>query len=199
MKTISAKVLFLNVFVLIAGLTAFPSESSAQDFAVKTNILYDATATANLGLEIGLAPKWTLDVSGNLNAWDINSEANRKWKHWLLQPEARYWLCERFNGHFFGLHTGYGFYNIGGVRVLFHDKATADRRYQGWATGVGVSYGYSWILGKRWNLEANIGFGYVYTNYDQYDCVTCGQYRGTRSKHLFLPTRAGISLVYIIK
>ena len=60
---------------------------SAQKVAVKTNLLYDATATINLGLEIALAPKWTLDVSGNYNAWDFGND--RKWKHFLVQPEAR--------------------------------------------------------------------------------------------------------------
>ena len=61
---------------------------SAQDWAVKTNLLYDATATINLGAEIGLAHKWTLDLSANYNGWTFND--NKKWKHWLAQPEARY-------------------------------------------------------------------------------------------------------------
>ena len=51
---------------------------SAQDWAVKTNLLYDATATINLGAEIGLAPKWTLDLSANYNGWTFND--NKKWK-----------------------------------------------------------------------------------------------------------------------
>ncbi len=195
-KVRDRKKLLLGVFLVLCWCG---NEACAQDVAVKTNLLYWATTTPNLGMEIGLGKQTTLDISGGYNPWTLDKAANKKIKHWLVVPELRYWLCERFNGHFFGLHTGYGFYNIGGIRIPFHDKATADRRYQGWATGVGVSYGYSWILGKRWNIEANVGVGYVYTHYDQYDCVTCGQYRGTRSKHLFLPTRAGISLVYIIK
>ena len=35
---------------------------SAQDVAVKTNLLYDVSTTINLGAEIGLSPKWTLDL-----------------------------------------------------------------------------------------------------------------------------------------
>ncbi len=199
MKTISAKVLFLNVFVLIAGLTAFPSESSAQDFAVKTNILYDATATANLGLEIGLAPKWTLDVSGNLNAWDINSEANRKWKHWLLQPEARYWLCERFNGHFFGLHAHGGAFNVGNVKTplgLFGD--CSDSRHEGWYYGAGISYGYQWVLGKRWNFELSIGAGYVGSDYDAYEEHVCGAHIGREHHDYFGITKASVSIIFLI-
>ena len=64
---------------------------------------------------------------------------------------------------------------------------------------LGISYGYSWILGKRWNIEATIGFGYAYSNYDKYDCATCGRFKGSQDKHYFGPTKAGISLIYIIK
>ena len=114
-------------------------------------------------------------------------------------PEVRWWLCERFNGHFFGLHAGYTEYNISNVRIPFRPASSKDHRYQGWGTGVGISYGYSWIIGRRWNLEATVGVGYVYTDYDKYDCVTCGTFRGTNTKHYFGPTKIGISFVYIIK
>lgn len=86
---------------------------SAQDVAVKTNLLYDATTTINLGAEIGVAPKWTVDLSANYNGWTFND--NKKWKHWMAQPEVRYWFCERFNGHFLGAHLLGGQYNWGGL------------------------------------------------------------------------------------
>ena len=86
----------------------------SQDVAVKTNLFYDAFATINVGAEVGLAPKWTLDVSGNVNAWTLSH--GRKWKHWMVQPEARYWLCDRFAGHFFAVHAHGGQYNIGGLK-----------------------------------------------------------------------------------
>lgn len=44
---------------------------SAQNVAVKTNLLYDVSTTINLGAEIGLSPKWTLDLSANYNGWDF--------------------------------------------------------------------------------------------------------------------------------
>lgn len=68
---------------------------NGQNVAVKTNLLYDIAAyTANAGVEVGLAPRWTLDLSANYNGWTLSHD--RKWKHWLLQPEARYWFCDRF-------------------------------------------------------------------------------------------------------
>ena len=145
---------------------------SAQKVALKTNLLYDATATVNLGTEIGLAPQWSLDLSANYNGWTFSD--NKKWKHWLAQPEARYWFCERFNGHFLGLH-------------------------EGWYAGGGISYGYQWLLSNRWSMEASVGVGYVRAHYDQYECVHCGEWQGQGNKNYLGVTKAAISLIYVIK
>ena len=188
---------FLLVFATSIHAQEQGTKTYLPKFAIKTNALYWATSTPNLGFEVALAKKLTLDVSGNYNPWKFSKD--RQIKHWLVQPELRYWLCERFNGHFFGLHAGYTEYNISNVRIPFRPASSKDHRYQGWGAGVGISYGYSWIIGRRWDLEATGGGGYVYTDYDKYDCVTCGTFRGTNTKHYFGPTKIGISFVYIIK
>jgi len=116
-------------------------------------------------------------------------------KHWLVQPELRYWLCESFNGHFFGVHTFYGQYNIGGVRYF----GLSDYRRQGNVAGAGLSYGYQWLLSTRWSLEATLGVGYARFNYDVYPCKECGK-RIRKENHNYLgPTRAAVSIIYIIK
>ena len=113
---------------------------SAQNVAVKTNLLYDATTTFNLGAEIGLSPRWTLDLSANYNPFSFSD--NKKWKHWMAQPEARYWFCERFNGHFMGLHLLGGQYNVGGVKLPFGIyPSVEDYRYEGYYYGAGLAYG----------------------------------------------------------
>lgn len=87
---------------------------SAQKIAVKTNMLYDVTTTLNLGIEFSVAPKWTIDVSGNYNPFNLGND--KKMKHWLVQPEARYWFCEAFNGHFLALHALGGQFNVVSIR-----------------------------------------------------------------------------------
>lgn len=72
------KIKFL--FTLILSLFAFGA-ANAQKAAIKTNLLYDVTLSPNLGVELKLAPKWTFDLSGNLNAWAVD---NKRWKHWLV-------------------------------------------------------------------------------------------------------------------
>ncbi len=173
----------------------------AQDFALKSNLLYDATATINIGAEVGLSPRWTLDVSGNFNGWTMSHE--RRWKHWMLQPEARYWFCQRFGGHFLGMEAHGGQFNVGGLNNSIHFLGThvsrlSDERFQGWFVGGGVTYGYAWMLGRHWNLEAEIGLGYSYTRYDTYQCAGCGKKTEEDRHHNYYgPTKAALSLVYI--
>ena len=57
MKKVAILILFMLGCVI--------SEGHAQKVALKSNLLYDATTTMNLGLEIGLARKWTLGIPVN--------------------------------------------------------------------------------------------------------------------------------------
>lgn len=190
----------LSLLLFLVGFTVI---SYAQKVGVKSNLLYDATTTLNLGLEFGLAPRWTLDFSGNYNPWTLNKEKNKKIKHWAIQPEARYWFCDRFGGHFLGVHAHGGQYNFGGLKNSISFLGTdfsklSDTRYQGWFVGAGVAYGYAWILGRHWNLEAEIGFGYSYTRYDRFRCAGCGKKIETDKTHHYVgPTKAAINLVYL--
>ena len=174
---------------------------SAQNWAVKTNLLYDMTATMNLGAEVRMSPQWTLDVSANWNPWTFSD--NKKWKQLSFQPEARYWFCEAFNGHFLGAHLLGGIYNMGNWDTDFTFLGTdfgklKDHRYEGWMLGAGIAYGYQWILSKHWSIEAEIGIGYVYSRYDKYRCVGCGRKTEEGKSHHFVgPTKAAVNLIYV--
>lgn len=90
---------------------------TAQNLAVKTNVLYWTTATFNASVETRLSSKWTLDVSAGYNPFTFSD--NKKLKHFAIQPEARYWLCSPFSGHFVGANLLYSHYNAGGVKMPF--------------------------------------------------------------------------------
>lgn len=191
----------LSYLLLLTLGLFFAQEMKAQDVAIKTNLVYDATANVNAGVEIGVAPKWTIDLSGNFNGWNMSH--GRKWKHWFAQPELRYWFCDRFAGHFLGVHLHGGQYNVGGLKNSIFFLGTdfsrlGDSRFQGWFAGAGLAYGYTWVLGKHWNLEAELGFGYSYTQYDRFECVGCGRkVEEDKDHHYVGPTKAAINLVYV--
>ena len=102
------KLFLIGLLLTVSGMI------SAQKIALKTNLLYDATTTLNLGLELDLARSWTLDLSGSLNPWKFKDD--KKFRLWMVQPEARYWFCQKFNGHFIGFHAMGGQFNVGNVK-----------------------------------------------------------------------------------
>ena len=190
----------LSLLIVAIVITLFSLPSRSQDFALKTNLLYDATLSPNLGFEVGLKPRWTLDVSGNLNLWSVNGH---KWRHWLVQPEARYWFCQRFAGHFLGFHVLGGQYNAGNLDLNLNFLGTnfrnlKDRRYEGWGVGAGVAYGYAWPLSRHWNIEAEIGIGWIYTRFDSYPCAICGSKLDDNRVHNYVgPTKIALNLEYV--
>lgn len=184
---------FLLVFATGAYAQRMGDQTYLPKFAIKTNALYWATSTPNLGIELGLAKKLTLYISGNYNPWKFSD--NKQFKHWLVQPELRYWLCERFNGSFFGLHGHYADVDVSNLDMfgLGHD------RYDGKLYGAGISYGYQWILKHRWSMEATIGIGYARIKYDKYEPGDNGKKLGHNTKDYFGPTKIGLSFIYTIK
>jgi len=189
-------------FALCALLLALCLGARGQNAAFKTNLLYDATASVAVGAEFGLAPKWTFDLSGSFNGWDIKE--GKHWRHIMVQPEARYWFCDRFAGGFLGLHLLGGVYNMGGIKIPAKLPIDVDLhnledfRYKGWFAGAGIAYGYAFVLGKHWNLELELGAGYVYTKYDQYVCEQCGEKtQEDQYKHYIGPTKAAVNVVYV--
>lgn len=188
--------LSLTILLLVGG----TSSAQAQKLAVKSNLLYDATATVNAGVEVGLAPQWTLDLSGNLNAWSKNEKT--KWKHWMVQPELRYWFCDRFSRHFVGAHLITGAFNFASMKnslsLLGTDfSVLSSKRYQGYAYGAGVAYGFAFVLSKSINLELEAGFGYMYLDYEIFKCSGCGRKVGEGNHHYVGPTKAAVNLEFV--
>ncbi len=164
---------------------------------IKSNLLFDATLTISLGAEVRLAQKTTLDIPFTHNSWGrIN---DREWENFSVQPGIRFWTCEAFNGFFWGVHAHYAKYNVSNLPSPPFSESMSDYRYEGQLVGAGVNAGYQWMLGKRWAIEAELGLGYAYLWYDKYRCATCAPLINSETKNYFGPTKAGVSLIFMIK
>ncbi len=193
------KTLFAAALLL---LVCFANEAKGQKAAVKSNLLYDATATLNLGIEFGLSEKWTMDVSGNFNPFRF--PGGHRWKHWMVQPELRYWTCDRFAGNFFAFHALGGMYDVGNIDFLkfkvlgYNFKNMKDKRYEGWFAGVGAGWGHDWVLSRHLNLEVEAALGYMFTRQDKYKPYNAHTpYVKDHNRHFFGPTKLSLSLVYV--
>ena len=176
--------------ILVGGLSW---AAVAQNVALKTNLLYWSTVTPNLGLEASIARKHTVQLFYGLNPWEPSG--GESLKHWVVQPEYRYWFCEAFNGWFLGVHLMGGEFNVGEVDLpfgLLDDLST--HRYEGWYAGGGVTAGYQWPLSRHWNLEASLGVGYDYIRYDKFKC---GEKLKSSHANYFGPTKLAISVLYV--
>lgn len=195
------------VFVVLAFLLASTASLSAQ-LSVKTNLLYDAMTTPNIGAEVGIGQRNTFSLVYGLNPWDFkDSEGTvRKAKHWVLMPEYRWWMCTRYNGHFLGVHALAGQFNAANVNLpvpgLFFagDNIRKDARHQrveGTFAGAGFTYGYQWQLSRHWNFEAEAGIGYAHVWDRKYSCGVCSKKLSSGHSNYFGVTKLGASVIYI--
>lgn len=137
------KLLILLLCVLAAH------TASAQYTAVRVNALGWATGTLNAGVDVAVAQKWSVELSGYWNP--IATE--KLWANVLVATVGvRRWRFESYVGLFWGLHSTLAKYKVGNSRT----------RYNGWTTGIGSSVGYSWMMAKRWNLNLEGGVGIYY-------------------------------------
>ena len=203
------------VTLLMLVLTA--SSVNSQRVALRNNLLYDATLTPNLGLEVRTDSTWSLVANVGVNAWDIDTKENKKWRHVLVSAGVRNYFGHRRDSvslrgdhyyrrdsvslrgvHYWGPNLLYSHFNVGNTRIPFGlYSAVKDRRLQGDLVALGAKYGYSWILARDWRIEAEAGVAVGYAWFKEYDCATCGTYYG-RGDRIFLLPQLGVNIVYII-
>lgn len=181
----------------------------AQKMAVKTNILGWATTSANVGMEFGAGRQSTIQIFGTLNPWEFG---DTRFRYWNVEPEYRYWFCEKFNGHFLGVHLLGGEYNLRNFNMPLTNLPNLKgenngRHIEGWYMGAGLTYGYQWMLSKHWNLEASLGVGYAYSPYKYYG--RCNRLfdadgnplpEGAKESgkcNYFGPTKLALSIMYV--
>lgn len=158
---------------------------------LKTNMLYDAIAIPNIGIEIPIGKDWSVGANW-MYAWWSNDSRHRFWRIYGGDIELRRWFSARPRcGHHVGL---YG-------QMLTYDIEWGKRGYLGdrWSWGIGLSYGYSLPIGKLFNIDFTLGIGYLNGDYMKYHPED-GRYlwESTHQQKWFGPTKAEVSLVWHI-
>ncbi len=166
--------------------------------ALRTNLLYDATLSPNLGADVRVDSLWTIGLLVGVNAWDIDKTENKKWRHALFSLRARKYQKYLFQKGYFEGDLIYSHFNVGSTKIPFGlYSAVKDHRLQGDLVALGGKYGYSWILARDWRVEAEAGVAVGYAWFKEYDCPHCGTFLGNGDRIFLLP-QLGINVVYII-
>lgn len=174
-----------------------PAVKERRNFymAVKTNMLYDVLLVPNIGVEFYLGKGWTVGANW-MYAWWKSDTRHRYWRTYGGDLNVRKYFGSRtaakpLTGHHLGVYGQMVTYDfeLGGTGYL------GDR----WSWGTGIEYGYSLPVAKRLNIDFAIGIGYLGGEYKVYDPVDNHYvWRETRQRHWFGPTRAEITLVWLI-
>lgn len=187
------------VLVFLSILTSMTAE--AQNFTLSNNLLYDAALTPNLrfGYDSDSTSHWSYGFTAGFACWPSGNFTKRKLRHLLLSPEVRYWTDSLKVGHFFGANFIYSHFNAGYTNLLLY-KGVKNERRQGDLVALGLFYGYSWRLGRRWTMEAVAGLAVGYAWYDRFvinekrtNWIPSGDGNG-----VFLMPQLGLNIVYRI-
>ena len=169
----------------------------AQMFVVGTEATSDILMAPSIGLELVTGNKTSVALNGFYcpGSWlGALKDADIK----ALQPEIRYWFSGRPIQRFF--------VGAGGIGALYN-ITHKGKIYDGYALGLGITYGYVINITERLNIDIHSGFGFIYYNRKEYylhdnydiDFSDAGQLRANSKGYYLLPTRVGVSVSYTLK
>lgn len=161
---------------------------------MKTNMLYDVAMTPNIGVEFNLGKGWSIGANWAY-AWWKNDPKAFYWRVYGGELDVRRYFGKKsreraISGHHIGLYGQMMTYDfdLGKTGII------SDLSYGG-----GIEYGYSLPVAKSLNIDFGIGIGYLGGEYKVYEPMDgCYVWQQTRLRHWFGPTRAEISLVWLI-
>ena len=162
------------------------ADLQAQRVAVKTNLTDWMTASPNLSVEFTLSNRLSVDLTGT--ATPFKYKPDFYFRHIRLQPELRYWLLSPLTRHYVGIMAYYSTYDVGYKK----------RGYFGESYAAGLTYGYDWILSRRWNLEVSAGVGAIRYHLARYTPGTPHP-QPNETGWIVAPTKLSIALVYVLK
>jgi len=82
---------FIFLLLFLGCLDAY-----SQKVAIRVNALSAIDGAFGGGISYAIGNKNTVELTGSLRPWKRSEEyVNR---YWLLQPEYKYWTCQKYNG-----------------------------------------------------------------------------------------------------
>lgn len=171
--------------------------------SLSTNMLYDALLVPNIGAEFYLGKNWSISGDWMYGWWDTDRR-HRYWRVYGGELAVRRWFGRAaedkpLTGHHVGVYAQAITYDFefGGKGQMAGEPGGSlwDRC----SYGAGLEYGYSMAVAPRLNIDFTIGAGYFGGTYYKYRPMDgCYVWQSTHKRHWFGPTRAMVSLVWLL-
>ena len=170
---------------------------------LRTNMLLDLLILPNIGAEFYLGKNWSI-VGNWMYGWWDKDNIHRYWRAYGGDLGVRYWFGRKaaekpLTGHHVGVYGG----------AVTYDFEFGGKGHMGGRPGHnlwdrcnwfgGIEYGYSLPIARRLNIDFTIGLGYLGGKLLEY-VPEDGHYvwQKTKQLHWFGPTKAEVSLVWLI-
>lgn len=177
--------LYAGMLLLFLLLT-LPTTVHAQRLSFRTNALEWMAASPNIGAEFTLSKHFTTEISVSVCPYKVTPKLYLN--HYRIQPELKYWLESPLVKHYIGLTAFYSSFDLGIEKKGFYGDAYA----------AGFTYGYNWLLSRRWDLEVSTGLGVIGYRMARY---TPGESHSNPNERGWVPAliKLGVSFRYVIK
>lgn len=183
----SIKIKFIMVAIL---LIAAKTSVHAQRVALTSNLLEDAVLTPNIGVDIVVADRQSITFDASFAPYKLSEQFHNK--RMTFRAGYKYWFNQALYAHYIGVDAVASSSDVGLGRNKFRDEYI----------GLGIGYGYSFIIGKKLNIVPGFGIGLAYGNsYEGHDHMNSGQAVHAVATPGFKPilTRLSVTIQYILK
>lgn len=182
-----------------------PSENDGRPFymGLKSNLLYDALALPSIGAEFYLGKNWSVVANWTYGWWD-SDRRHRYWRAYGGDVAVRRWFGTKaaekpLTGHHVGVYAGMFTYDFEWGGTGYMGGRPHGTLWDRCHHMVGVEYGYSLPVGSRINIDFTVGVGYMGGEYMKYKPKNdIYVWESTHRLHWFGPTKAEVSLVWLI-
>lgn len=184
------RIFALTILLCMTALTTV----KAQRVAFKTDALKLALSMPNLGVELALGDRYSIDLTLTTT---VKPYLQKDAKMFIIQPELRYWLSGRQMARTY----------IGvGANVLSYKFKYDGQYHDGYGAGAGITIGYSWLISSRWSIEAYAGFGLLAYQEKRYlptdtkeDIETVYKNYSNANGYKMMPSKIGVAISYILR
>ncbi len=172
--------------ICLFSLVALQARSQTR---IKTNALYWAVLVPNVSVETYLGPHFTFNGDVVMSFWE--SIHGRPYMGGQVIAEGRYYIKEAFRGFYAGAYFGFDRY-----RVSKWDHPATDIHH-GYGLAPGLTLGYQFSIGGRWNMDCYVGGGWHAGRYYMTDKntgeVTVEKWNKSGE---WIPYKAGVAFSY---
>lgn len=183
----------VKIKLLVAVMFFFAAKPSAdaQRIALTSNLVDDILLTPNIGVDIVVADRQSLTFDASCAPYKLSQKFYNKCM--TIKAGYKYWFNQAFYAHYIGVDAVLSSTDMRIGRAYMRDEYI----------GLGIGYGYSFIIGRRLNIVPSIGVGVAYgQSYDGYDQMIkpgVGEQAVATPGVKPIMTRLAVTLQYVLK